>query len=200
MSDHPARPSTGERARTLALALIRAASVDLIGRALGGLLLAAGVGLAVLIAKGGSVPAWAATLVVVVVLAIALSLGVRGGRHARRVKELEELTEDYDDLQDAASAYSWAVDRYELYTDHVADVLDHLQRVVAGELEGVSIPDFIQRGILAPARDVLQTPYEDIRISVLLPEEDRWLMAWAAGTASTGRRSSTRRSATRSPQ
>lgn len=189
VSDLPARPSPATRARAYGLDVLRAASVDLVGRALSGLLLLAAAGLGVLIWKGGSVPAWAATLVVVVVLAIALALGVRGGRHARRIKELEELTADYDDLEDAVGAYASAVDRYEVYSDHVADVLDRMQRVVTGELEGVGIPDYIERGILAPARDVLQGPYEDIRISVLLADEnDRWHMIWAAGHSLDGQR------------
>jgi GAF domain-containing protein len=60
-------------------------------------------------------------------------------------------------------------------------VLDHLQRVISKDIE-VSIPDYIQRGILEPARDVLmEAPEEDIRLSVLLPEEGHFVMAWAAG-------------------
>jgi hypothetical protein len=188
MASDAARPSTAARARAYGLDILRAASVDLVGRALSALLIAATAGLVVLIVKGGTVPAWAATLVLLVVLAIALVLGVRGGRHARRVKELEELTEDYDDLEDAVGAYSFAVDRYELYTDHIADVLDRLQRVLTGELEGVDIPDYIELGILAPARDVLQGAYDDIRISVLLMDGDRWRMVWAAGHSLDGQR------------
>ena len=146
------------------------------------------MGLGLLVWNGGSVPAWAATLAVVLVLAVALVSGVRAGRLARRVGELEELTADYEDLGDAADRYGWAVDRYELYTDHVADVLDRLQRVLSNELEGVTISDYIERGIVSPARDVLQAPHEEIRISVLLPHGDRWRMAWCAGHSLDGQR------------
>jgi GAF domain-containing protein len=78
------------------------------------------------------------------------------------------------------------VERYELYSDHVVDVLHRLQRVLTGDLGDVTIPDYIQRGIVEPARDVMQGPHEDIRISVLLPEGDRWHMAWSAGHSLDG--------------
>lgn len=188
MSLEGPKRSTVTRAKSYGADVLRAATVDLVARALTGLLLFGAVGLGLLVWSGGSVPAWAATLVVVLVLAVALVLGVRAGRLARRVGELEELTADYEDLDDAVDQYGWVVDRYELYTDHIADVLERLQRVLSNELEGVTIPDYIERGIISPARDVLQGPHEEIRISVLLPQDDRWRMVWCAGHSLDGQR------------
>jgi len=188
MSIERQNQSIATRVKNYGEDVFRAATVDVIARALTGLLLLGAAGLGLLIWNGGSVPAWAATLVVVLVLAVALVVGVRAGRLARRVGELEELTADYDDLDDAVGRYGWAVDRYEIYTDHIADVLDRLQRVLSNELEGVTIPDYIERGIIGPARDVLQGPHEEIRISVLLPEGDRWRMVWCAGHSLDGQR------------
>lgn len=159
--------------------VIRAATVDVVARAMTFMLLSGAVGLGLLVWQGGSVPAWLAVTAVVVVLAAAIAWGVRVGRRSTR-----EAVE----LGDALGSAHWAIQRYEVYTDHVADVLNRLQRVLNGELEGVSIPDYIQRGIIEPARDVMQGPHEDIRLSVLLPVGDRWRMAWSAGHSLDGQR------------
>ena len=151
--------------------------MDLVAKALAGSVLAGSLALALLIWNGGAVPAWSAALAIIAVVAIAVALGVRAGRRHGI---------DYDEVESEAAAMAWAVERYEIYTEHVADVLDRLQRVLTGDLEGVAIPDYIQRGILAPARDVLQEPHDDIRISVLLAAGDRWRMVWAAGHSLDG--------------
>jgi hypothetical protein len=176
MQEPSTRSTALEKAKTYGLDVFRAATVDLVAKGLTGLLVAAVAGLGVLVWQGGSVPAWTAVLAVLIVVALAVGLGARAGQ--RRA----ELEGDF-------GLAAWAVERYELYTDHVADVLDRLQRVLVGDLEGVAIPDYIERGIVEPARDVLQGPHEDIRISVLLPQDDdRWRMAWAAGHSLDGRR------------
>ena len=128
-------------------------------------------------------------MAVIVVLTLALVYGVRAGRLAdRRLGELELRTAYYDDLEDSAERFGWAVDRYKVYSDHVADVLYRLQLVLTGELENVSISDYIERGIISPARDVLQEGvHEDIRISVLMPDGDRWRMEWCAGHSLEGK-------------
>lgn len=188
VSDKPTRMTFGTRARAYGGDVLRAATVDMVSKGLTALVVLGASGLGLLIWKGGSVPAWTAALVVIVVVAVAVVYGVRAGRLARRVGQLEKKTEDYEVLDDAVGSYGWAVDRYELYTDHIADVLERLQRVLSGALEGVSIPDYIERGIISPARDVLQGPHEDIRISVLLANGDRWKMVWCAGHSLDGQR------------
>jgi len=202
-SDTTKTSSTGG-VKTFAFEVGRAATVDLVAKGLTALLLLLVAGLGLLIWQGGSVPAWAAVLVVVALLAVVAVGAVRGARERQRLagavatrdvrigalkeelERLEEKVSDYDDLALATDKFGWAIDRFELYTDHVADVLDRLQRVLSGELDGVTIPDYIERGIIAPARDVLRGAEEDIRISVLLAHDDRWRMVWCAGHSLDG--------------
>jgi hypothetical protein len=174
-------------------AVLRAALVDVTAKALvagGGSLLIAFVALVVL---GGSVPAW--TLAAVVLLAAVLLLlarrqvsGLRDDLTERNeeIGELEPLATALPEVGETLEILDWAVERYFVYTGHVAKMLDHLQRVVSGDLE-VPIPDFIARGILEPARDVLANdPDEHIRLSVLLPSGDDFVMVWAAGHSLLG--------------
>ena len=79
------------------------------------------------------------------------------------------------------------LERFEVYTAHIAEVLDHLQRVLSPNID-VPIPVYIERGILEPARDVLANhPDEHVRLSVLLPDGDCFVMVWAAGHTLPGR-------------
>ena len=67
------------------------------------------------------------------------------------------------------------------YVFHIQEVLDTLQKVIAGEVPGVSVSDFIERGILAPARQWLAEGDEDIRISILVPRGGKFSMELEAG-------------------
>jgi GAF domain-containing protein len=70
------------------------------------------------------------------------------------------------------------------YVDHVKEVLDTLQKIVAGDIPDVSAAAFIERGILAPARQWLVTAKgsdEEVRLSVLVPEGDQFSMLFEAG-------------------
>lgn len=120
----------------------------------------AGVWLAV---RGGSLPLWIAILVVFVVLLFA----------GRRIADL-----------------NYALTRHNAYTRHVAEVLDYLQRVLAGDL-AVPMREYIERGVLDPARAYLtEDPAEEIRLSILTPDpndETRWRIALAAGHSVDGR-------------
>lgn len=74
------------------------------------------------------------------------------------------------------------IDTAAVYAIHVSQILDHLQQVLAVTLPGVTLTDFVERGILGPARDMLmQTPGEDVRLSILVPHDDRFRMPFAAG-------------------
>jgi len=82
-----------------------------------------------------------------------------------------------------------ALERHETYSGHLAQALDGLQRVVAGDIP-VDIADYIGVGILEPARDLItDKPADDVRLSVLLPRQDgeHWSMPWAAGHSLEGR-------------
>ena len=131
-----------------------------------------------LVAKGGSVPAWVAVAELALILFLFVLVRRRGGRLA----ELEPVRSESEQLRDQPETYDYALERYGLYSSHLAHVLDHLQRVISGDID-VGIPEYISRGILEPARDVLmEDSDEDIRLSILLPEQDDcFVMTWSAG-------------------
>jgi hypothetical protein len=171
--------------------VLRAALVDLTSKGLlyvGGSLIA---GFVLLVVVGGSVPAWLLA-VVALVAAIVLFFSRRQIKRVRsdlrtreaRVTELEPFEANAPELEATVASFDWALERFEVYTAHVAEVLDHLQRVVSGDIE-VPIPVYIERGILEPARNVL-APDEAVRLSVLLPHEDWFVMVWAAGHSLPG--------------
>jgi hypothetical protein len=170
--------------------VLRAALVDMVSKALLGAVLALAVAVALLIWQGGSIPAWVAAVIVAVAGTVAfvsrrrLTTLQRGlGRRDTRIAELEPLVAENEELEAVVGRYDYGLARHEVYGSHIAEVLDHLQRVVSGDIE-VAIPEYVVRGILEPARDVLmEDPDEDIRLSVLLPTEegDYFLMVWAAG-------------------
>jgi GAF domain-containing protein len=153
-----------------AKSILRAAAIDLTGKALKYVGLGALALVGLLVWKGGSVPTWSAFLAVVVVAGCGVFFVRKAGRSSH----------DEDG----------ALVRYATYSDHVAEVLNALQRVVAGDIE-VSTGDYIEKGILSPARDVLtEKPAENVRLSILLPRQDdptRWSMAWAAGHSLEGK-------------
>ena len=104
------------------------------------------------------VPVWIAGIALLVVGGGALFLGARVGRK--------------DDL----AAY---------YAEHVREALNTLQKVAAGTLLGVTSRDFIEKGVLAPARYwLMRVPDEDVRMMVIRPKEpDRRVfeLVWEVG-------------------
>jgi GAF domain-containing protein len=76
-------------------------------------------------------------------------------------------------------------DLYPVYAEHIRETLETLQKILAGQIDGVDTDDFIERGILDPARYWLsQAPKEDIRLMVACPEppENRqFRLVWASG-------------------
>ena len=70
------------------------------------------------------------------------------------------------------------------HSNHLAEIILTLQKMQAGGLDDVSLEDFIERGILGPARFVLTyVPGEEIRLSVLVPDEagSTFSMAYETG-------------------
>jgi GAF domain-containing protein len=158
--------------------VLRAAMVDIVSKALSLLALAI-AGLVVLfVLQGGSLPAWICVLEFGLILVLIVLARRRGQRSASLIAREAEVAA----LQQEAELYGYALDRHQIYSDHVAQVLDHLQRVVSGDIDS-PIPDYIQRGILEPARDVLNLgdPSQEARLSILLPDDNDFVMAWAAG-------------------
>lgn len=175
--------------------VLRAAVVSLTSK---GLLYVAGslvAAVVLLVVLGGTVPAWLLALVVLVA-AVVLLLSWRQIRQLQdqvssrdsRIAELQPFEQGAPELEGTVAAFDWALERFEVYTAHVTEVLDHLQRVLAGDI-AVPIPTYVERGILEPARDLLadRSFEEHVRLSVLLPVEDCFVMVWAAGHTLPGR-------------
>jgi hypothetical protein len=158
-------------------------------------------GLALLIAllvwKGGTVPAWIAAVLLVAALGLAgfaysqmRRLKGTVATKDERIGELEPLAEALPELQADLERLAGGLERHDVYGNHIAKMLDQLQRVVARELD-VPIPQYVERGILQPARDLLIADAGgDVRLSILLPrvkpDEDRWRMVLSAGHSVTG--------------
>jgi len=157
--------------------VVEAAIVGLAGDILKYVVLAAIALVALTVWQGGSIPAWVAVLAVLVVTAVAMLRGRRLRRHLGAA-------------DGEAAILDYALARHENYTSHVAEVLDNLQRVIAGDLD-TSMGDYIERGISAPAREYLTTdPSENVRLAILTPRGDdtsRWQMVLTAGHSLTGR-------------
>lgn len=191
MSEQPEKNSVERFGRDV----FRAAVVALTSKAL---LYAAGslaAAFVLLVIFGGSVPAW---LLALVLLAAAVALSLSGRRihqlqdevstRDSRIAELQPFEEGAPELEGTVATFDWALERFEVYTAHVAEILDHLQRVLAGDI-AVPIPTYVERGILEPARDLLahRSFEEHVRLSVLLPVDDCFAMVWAAGHTLPGR-------------
>lgn len=74
------------------------------------------------------------------------------------------------------------VDLHEYYADHLYEVLETFQRAVTGTIPGVGPGEFIERGVLEPARSYLtQAPGEDVRLSAQVPKGQDFVMRFAAG-------------------
>jgi hypothetical protein len=136
---------------------------------------------------GGAVSTWVVALLFVAALLGGRALGRRPIRGLRR--ELVETNAEWSDLHAEASNFAAALERHETYSGHVAQTLDALQRIVAGDID-IAIPHYIEAGILEPARDLITDKQAvHVRLSVLLPRDDgeRWSMSFAAGHSITGK-------------
>lgn len=148
--------------------VLRAALVELTSKALIYVSIGLLASFALLVVFGGSVPAWLLAVALLSALAVLAACRYR----ARGIER---------EIRDRDGAFSSALERFEVYTAHVAEVLDHLQRVLSGNID-VKIPVYIERGILEPARDLLANDGgEYVRLSVLLPYDENFIMVWAAG-------------------
>ncbi|HEU5105763.1 MAG TPA: GAF domain-containing protein [Solirubrobacterales bacterium] len=123
-----------------------------------------------LIRLGWDVPAW--TLILVLLGAIGLvSLTKRGGNR------------EPDELQARLSTAEDKLDRHDSYGTNICSIMDNFQRVLAGDISGITVGEFVERGILTAGRDVMQENGHtaDLRMSVLLAEDGDFVMEWASG-------------------
>ncbi|HEY0318414.1 MAG TPA: GAF domain-containing protein [Solirubrobacterales bacterium] len=149
--------------------VLYSALVSVTAKALGWVALLFVALMVALVAAGWDVPAW--TLVAMALVAIALVYV------ARRVtgREADELKPKLNRAEDE-------LDRHDSYGRNICSVLDTFQKIVAKDIK-MSMDTFIEQGILIPGRDVMQENGRpsDLRMSVLIPSDDHFLMVWASG-------------------
>ncbi|HEV7769531.1 MAG TPA: GAF domain-containing protein [Solirubrobacterales bacterium] len=144
--------------------------VSVTAKVLGWAALLLGALLVALVLTGWKVPAWAlAAMGFLALLLVYLARRV-AGREAHELRPKLKSAED-------------KLDRHESYGSNLCSVLDTFQKINAKDIEGMTMGGFIERGILAPARDVMREnghPH-DLRMSVLLVADGHFQMVWAAG-------------------
>lgn len=123
-----------------------------------------------LFALGWEVPAW--TLVFAFVAAVGLMYLTKrvAGREAVELRPKLRSAEEQ-------------LDRHESYGTNIDSIMDNFQRVLAGDIAGVTVSDFIERGILTAGRDVMQENghASDLRMSVMLARDGCFTMWKASG-------------------
>jgi hypothetical protein len=119
---------------------------------------------------GWDVPAW--TLILVLLGAIGLIALTKhfGNREPTELRARLDAAED-------------KLDRHDSYGTNICSIMDNFQRVLAGDISGVPVGEFVERGILTAGRDVMQENghSSDLRMSVLLAKDDDFVMEWASG-------------------
>jgi GAF domain-containing protein len=150
--------------------VFRAAAVDIAGRVLVGVLLIGLSVIALFVWQGGSVPAWTAVGVVLLIGAIPFIAWRRGRKNEVGLRQ--------------------EVGRHNEYSRHLQNSLDALQRVICGDVDA-EIPFFLDQAVLEPAQRILsEKPAAKVRLSVLLPADDNpknWSMRWSAGHSAIGK-------------
>lgn len=123
-----------------------------------------------LFALGWEVPAW--TLALVMILGISLVYVTK----RVTAREANELRPRLDAAEDK-------LDRHDSYGTNICSIMDNFQRVLAGDIRGVTVSEFIERGILTAGREVMQENGHpsDLRMSVLLANDGNFTMGWASG-------------------
>lgn len=142
-----------------------------------GLILTGAIALALLVWRAArphlsadlSVPMWLVAGVAGAVLAILL---IQGLRLRQRSGEIE--------LQVVTTAYA----------EHLLEILYSFQGVLTGEIPGVTTREWVEDGILEPARDLIRTrQVEDVRLSILTTDGEDFVMPFAAGHTLESKRS-----------
>lgn len=128
-------------------------------------------------ALGWTVPAWMLVLTLVVALSLVYLTKRVVGREASELRLRLEAAED-------------RLDRHDSYGENICSIMDNYQRVLAGDLRGVGVSEFIERGILTAGRDVMQENghAQDLRMSVLMADDGHFEMWWASGHSMQGQK------------
>lgn len=145
-----------------------------------GLIVLGGVGLALLLwrvlkshlSDEVSVPTWAVAIAGGVVLAVIVILGLRLRERGGHVEGVTSIAFEIEQERRMTVAYA----------DSLISILYAFRRVLDGEIGGVTVKEWIEDGVLEPARDLIRTRQdEDVRLSILVPDDDEFIMAFAAG-------------------
>jgi GAF domain-containing protein len=132
-----------------------------------------------------SIPLWVVLLIAGVPLSIAIAQTVR--RYRRELEASNRYMEEADAIFVRMIAMQDELQTTQViayYANHLYEILSTLRRSMSGTIPGVHREDFIEHGVLEPARDLLrQTPGEDVRLSILVPNStgQEWEMRYAAG-------------------
>jgi GAF domain-containing protein len=126
-----------------------------------------------------SLPTW---VFVLILLALVTLLALVIWRLRWHRWQLGQLAGGVEDIAGVAVATEQARVKTAAYADHLGDILYALQRVLAGMIPGVTVRDLIEDGILQPTRDLLRShQQEDVRLSIVEPDGDEFVMPFAAG-------------------
>ncbi len=150
----------------------------IIAGAASGTLLAGVLALLDLLGGHVSVPVWSGVLAGAVLVAGAFYIGFWTNRRV-----------EADPITAAATDLIGLLDRQDAYLEHLWTTLEQLQSAVDGAIDGTNLRNFIERGVLYPGRDMLKTYQpngEDVRLSVLRPVGEDFVMAYSAGHTNTG--------------
>jgi hypothetical protein len=130
-----------------------------------------------LFALGWTVPAWTLLLALVAALFLAYLTKRVAGREAV-------------ELRPKLAAAESRLDRHDSYGENICSIMDNYQRVLAGDIKGVGVSEFIERGILTAGRDVMQENghAQDLRMSVLMAHDGHFEMWWASGHSMQGQK------------
>ena len=123
-----------------------------------------------LVVAGWDVPAWTLAAMALVALVLVYLTRRVVGREAR-------------ELRPKLKAADEKLDRHDSYGSNLCSVLDTFQKINANDIKNLTMRGFIERGILIPARDVMQENGHpsDLRMSVLLVADGHFSMVWASG-------------------
>lgn len=124
-----------------------------------------------------TVPVWLAAAAA----GVGLAAGLIATARARAVAgDLESQVDRLGDQADELRAHRQV---YDTYAEHLRDALGDLRKVIAGELQALSLRDFIETGLFEPAQRLLLRSGErgEIRFSVLHADGDDFVMSGEKG-------------------
>jgi hypothetical protein len=145
-----------------------------------GLIVVGGVGIALLIWRVArphlsdkvAIPTWLIAVALGVALAVIAIQGLRLRARGGHVAGMTNIAFQIDTERAITAAYA----------EHLREILYTFQRVLSDQIPGVTVREWIEDGILEPARDLIRSrQIDDVRLSILMPEGEDFVMGFAAG-------------------